>query len=282
MSAGRIWPAEQRIYRDLRTGVTVRQLTDYKGHSHHLYFTNPGWHDGGRRLIFASDRENRTNLFSLDLPSGEILQLTDLAAPVSPRLRPHFQQACLNPAREEVYFCYDGRLMALDLGSLEPKVLWEKYDMPGFMYTPETVQNGCLFGFMYDKREDSWQIADNTEKQTLSLRCFDIKTGKLLWKQTGFRHGVSLAAADGMLYVRDFQTLRLVEANPDRYVEKGRVENLHGLNNKRFSPGLGDWVMPVIANGRLYIRTPLEMICYDLRPGNAATQPTGAHDPDKP
>ena len=125
MSAGRIWPAEQRIYRDLRTGVTVRQLTDYKGHSHHLYFTNPGWHDGGRRLIFASDRENRTNLFSLDLPSGEILQLTDLAAPVSPRLRPHFQQACLNPAREEVYFCYDGRLMALDLGSLEPKVLWE-------------------------------------------------------------------------------------------------------------------------------------------------------------
>ena len=179
---------------------------------------------------------------------------------------------------------YPSRLVECDFsrGAPEPKVLWEKYDMPGFMYTPETVQNGCLFGFMYDKREDSWQIADNTEKQTLSLRCFDIKTGKLLWKQTGFRHGVSLAAADGMLYVRDFQTLRLVEANPDRYVEKGRVENLHGLNNKRFSPGLGDWVMPVIANGRLYIRTPLEMICYDLRPGNAATQPTGAHDPDKP
>ncbi len=125
MSAGRIWPAEWRDYRDLRTGVTVRQLTDYKGHSHHLYFTNPGWYDGGRRLICASDRENRTNLFSLDLSNGEIIQLTDLVPPDSPRLRPHFQQACLNPVREEIYFCYNDRLMALDPRSLHSHSLWE-------------------------------------------------------------------------------------------------------------------------------------------------------------
>ncbi len=67
MSAGRTWPAEWSADDDALSGVRVRRLTDYKGHSHHLYFTNPGWWDGGRRLLFGSDRDNRTNLFSIDL-----------------------------------------------------------------------------------------------------------------------------------------------------------------------------------------------------------------------
>ncbi len=146
-----------------------------------------------------------------------------------------------------------------------PKILWRnKGESLPFNYSPPTVQNGCFFGFKYDSREDSWQIADQLDRHTVSLRCHDLKDGALLWKQPGFRHGLSIAAADGMLYVRDHQTLRLVEANPKQYIERGRVENLHNLDNRRFSPGLGDWVMPVIFNGRLYIRTPLEMICYDI------------------
>lgn len=66
------WPAEKRSWRDPATGAEVTQLTDYKGHSHHLYFTNPGWYSGGRKLLFGSDRENRTNLFGVDLESGAI------------------------------------------------------------------------------------------------------------------------------------------------------------------------------------------------------------------
>jgi len=75
MSKGRFWPPEWRDYRDPRTNVTVRQLTNYKGHSHHLYFTNSGWYDDDRKLLFGSDRENRTNLFSIDLETGEIIRV---------------------------------------------------------------------------------------------------------------------------------------------------------------------------------------------------------------
>src|SRR5215212_2720744 len=49
---GETFAAEWRESTDRLTGLTVKQLTHYKGHSHHLYFTNPGWHDGGRRLLF--------------------------------------------------------------------------------------------------------------------------------------------------------------------------------------------------------------------------------------
>ena len=62
--AGARWPAEWRTFADDETGVTVRQLTSYKGHSHHFYFTNPGWHAGGRRLLFGSDRANRPTIRS--------------------------------------------------------------------------------------------------------------------------------------------------------------------------------------------------------------------------
>lgn len=114
----RIWPAEWEEYEDPVSGAAVRRLTDYKGHSHHLYFTNPGWYDGGRRLLFGSDRENRANLFGIDLESGEITQLTDLEREAG------FLAACVNPTRQEAYFWYDRGVVALDLRSLEMRALW--------------------------------------------------------------------------------------------------------------------------------------------------------------
>ena len=80
MSKGERFPAEWRSFTADRTGIEVRQLTNYKGHSYHLYFTNPGWYDGGRKLLFASDRCNATNLFSLELASGETVTLATCGA----------------------------------------------------------------------------------------------------------------------------------------------------------------------------------------------------------
>ena len=93
MAAGQVWPAECSTYEDPTSGVTVRRLTDHKGHSHHLYFTNPGWWDGARRMLFGSDRMNRSNLFSVEIESGEITQLTDLEKNTG------FLAACVNPTR---------------------------------------------------------------------------------------------------------------------------------------------------------------------------------------
>jgi hypothetical protein len=86
--------------------------------------------------------------------------------------------------------------------------------------------------------------------------------------------GLSMSAADGRIYVRSHQTLTLIEANPTAYVEKGRVEKVHDLKNvgARSQRGLLDWNMPVIARGRMYIRTPTELICYDIRDRAAGGQ----------
>jgi oligogalacturonide lyase len=115
-------PAEWRTSRDPATGVEMRQLTNHRGNSYHLYFTNPGWYRGGRSLLFGSDRANRTNLFGVDLGTGEITQLTDFETPPPPAGR-SFQGASVNPRRDEAYFWHDRDLVALDLATLEQRRL---------------------------------------------------------------------------------------------------------------------------------------------------------------
>lgn len=117
-------PIEKKSYQDPSSGLPVTQLTDYKGHSHHFYFTNPGWYEDGRKLLFSSDRNNRTNLFGVDVETGEIEQLTDLAPVPLPR-ELEFLRASKNPVRDEAYFWHDLKLMALDLATRFTRVIYE-------------------------------------------------------------------------------------------------------------------------------------------------------------
>ncbi len=120
---GETFPAEWREYRDRLSGLTVKQLTHHKAHSHHLYFTTPGWHDGGRRLLFGSDRGNQTHLFSLNLQSGEFKQMTRRSLPDNPGAS--FLSTCVNPAREEAYYWHGGEIIALDLTCRSERTLYE-------------------------------------------------------------------------------------------------------------------------------------------------------------
>ena len=116
--------SEKKTCQDTTSGVKVTQLTDYKGHSHHFYFTNPGWYDEGQKLLFSSDRNNRTNLFGVNIITGEIEQLTDLEPVPLPR-ELEFLRASKNPLADEVYFWHDLTLMAVDLSSKTTRILFE-------------------------------------------------------------------------------------------------------------------------------------------------------------
>lgn len=124
MAIGDVFPAEWQSFSDPVSGVSVQQLTNYKGHSHHFYFTNPGWYSNDKKLLFASDRNNRTNLYSLDLASGAITQMTDLAPVPLPR-EVEFLRACVSTVNNEAYFWHEYKLMALDLETLAQRTLYE-------------------------------------------------------------------------------------------------------------------------------------------------------------
>ncbi len=106
-------PLEWKTFTDSESGATVHQLTDYLAHSHHLYFTNPGWYDGGRRLLFVSDRDNDTNLFSIDLiDGGAITQVTHFDRAIYSR---GFHDVCVDPNANVAYGWVGGQLLSIDL-----------------------------------------------------------------------------------------------------------------------------------------------------------------------
>lgn len=148
----------------------------------------------------------------------------------------------------------------------KPKVLWTNIEIHDAV-TPPVIWDGCIYGFYIDSRKDAADIGARPGEQNYSFRCSDLMTGNLLWKEPGFHLGLSITAADGLLFIHDHKRLTLVEASRQGYRQKGRIENLHNLANvgKRKERGLLDWSMPVLANGRLFLRTPTEIICFDIR-----------------
>jgi oligogalacturonide lyase len=154
MAKGERFPAEWRSFVAEPTGIEVRQLTNYKGHSYHLYFTNPGWYDGGRRLLFGSDRGNCTNLFSIELASGAITQLTDL----DQEARIKLQSASVNPRRDEVYFWHGPELVALDLGSLEERRLYRAPAGFRTTMTNVTADGASICTGIYEDLSDRFKV----------------------------------------------------------------------------------------------------------------------------
>jgi len=89
-----------------------------------------------------------------------------------------------------------------------------------------------------------------------SLRCIELKSGKLIWQKDGL--GVSSQIyADGLFYILgDHGDLVLAELTPEGYFEKARMADL--LRPPCF-------VAPVLANGLLYVRDETQVLCLDVR-----------------
>lgn len=144
MPKGSLFQPELNTFHDVETEARIRQLTNFKGNSHHLYFTNSGWYDQGRKLLIGSDRHNATNLFGIDLESGEIRQLTD----AGPGNRSGgFLSASVNPVKDEAYFWRDGAVIALDINRLEERELYkvpEKFNASGYTNVTADGRYVCI------------------------------------------------------------------------------------------------------------------------------------------
>ncbi|HVR85437.1 MAG TPA: hypothetical protein VMU54_14065, partial [Planctomycetota bacterium] len=148
----------------------------------------------------------------------------------------------------------------------QPKVLWSNGEIHEAV-TPPVICDGCLYGFFIDARDEASEMGAKPGEQNFSFRCSDLGTGKVLWKVQGFHLGLSVTSADGLLFIHDHQRVTLVQADRSAYLQKGRIDHLHQLPNvgRGSHRGLLDWSMPVLSRGRMYIRTPVEIICYDIK-----------------
>ncbi len=126
-------------------------------------------------------------------------------------------------------------------GSLQARKVYHSRVMRNHMAT-------CVFhaGHLYGFNEGS-------------LTCIQFASGERCWEEAKFGKGSLLLAGNNLIVLGDNGTLALVEASPEGFHEKGSCQVFDGSNKNRC------WSMPVLANGRLYVRDMKRLLCIDLR-----------------
>ena len=143
----------------------------------------------------------------------------------------------------------------------ESKLLWktaEKYApvAPGTVtggYSTWVHHKGFVYGISL--------VGVGPNMGDSTLYCLELATGKVMWKKEWLaqKHGGSILLADGLLIARAASEVTLIEADPAELKLRGTF-NLKGKGAA--GSDFGGWVMPVVAYGRLYLRTEGEVSCY--------------------
>ena len=121
------WPAEWESIRDERTGARMTRLTGFRCINHPLYYLTNSFTRDGKWMVFASDRAGRMDLYRVNLATGLIQRLTDLAG---------LQPFSGNVVDDEVYFSTAGQMHRLNLEDGTETVL---ADCPGANFGEVTV-----------------------------------------------------------------------------------------------------------------------------------------------
>jgi outer membrane protein assembly factor BamB len=91
------------------------------------------------------------------------------------------------------------------------------------------------------------------------LTCLELLTGKLCWRAPdnfgGFKKGSLIRVNDELVVLGEEGHLARVKCDPTQYTELARARP---LVNKR------SWTVPVLANGRLYLRDEARVVCLEV------------------
>ncbi len=125
-------------------------------------------------------------------------------------------------------------------------VLW-KNDQMQAQHSDPILIDGYIFGYSGDSSRNNGQF-----------KCIELATGKEMWSSGEIGQGTT-TFADGHLICQDIKgNLFLVEPNPSRFIKVGEIKQaIQEVKNPA-------WTVPVVANGKLYLRYMQHLICYQL------------------
>ena len=105
--------------------------------------------------------------------------------------------------------------------------------------------NSCVLvdGFLYGYDEST-------------LKCLDWKTGETTWQTGDYGKGAVIVADGKLILYGQSGKLGLAEVTPTAFKEISSFQAL---------PGKDTWANPVLANGRLYVRSLEKMAAFDVK-----------------
>ena len=135
---------------------------------------------------------------------------------------------------------------ALKVTQANAEVLWKNKAIASHHSDPIII-DGYVYGY-----------SGQSDRNKGLFKCLELATGKEMWSTNTIGWGTALYA-DGHLICMDIEgNLFLIEPNPSEFKLISEFKNALG---KVSNPA---WTIPVIANGKLYLRYMQRLICYDI------------------
>jgi len=195
--------------------------------------------DGKRQALFLA----KSGLFIVAPRTGEILR----EFPFRSELRESVNAASPVVVGNEVFLsaAYKVGAVLLRVQSDGLEAVWRDVDVMQNHWATSIHHDGFLYGIHGRHSRDA------------VMRCVDWDTGKLKWESPWLRGRLTFIMADGHFIAMDERGyLVVIKVDPERYVKKAEARLLR--------PPC--WAPPILANGLLYVRNEIELLCLDLRP----------------
>jgi outer membrane protein assembly factor BamB len=137
---------------------------------------------------------------------------------------------------------YNTGATLLDLSGAQPKQVWSSDEALSNHYATSVLKDGRLYGF--HGRQEMGQ----------SLRCIEMKTGKVLWSTEDFGAGTVALVGDRLLVVRESGEAIVAPASAEGFRPESRAQLLPAVVRS----------YPAIADGRLFVRNEKTLAAYTV------------------
>ena len=137
---------------------------------------------------------------------------------------------------------YNTGAVLLNVAGNQPKPIWSSDDALSNHYASSVFKDGYVYGF--HGRQEMGQ----------SLRCIELKTGKVQWNVDGYGAGTVTLLGDRLLIVRENGEAVVAPAKPDAYRPESKAQLLPATVRS----------YPAIADSRLFLRNEQTLAAYSL------------------
>lgn len=125
-------------------------------------------------------------------------------------------------------------------------VLWKSNLMEGQHSDPVLI-DGYIYGYSGESSRNNGQF-----------KCIELSSGKEMWSTNEIGQGTT-TFVDGHLICLDIKgNLFLIQPDPSGFKKVGEIK--HAIESVK-NPA---WTVPVVANGKLYLRYMQQLVCYKL------------------
>jgi len=224
---------------DVATGKVLWQATDDEA----SYASPVAATLGGKRRIFVITREA---FVALNAAHGKLAFRHGWRPPM------HASVSAATPLviGEDIFISasYGTGASLLRFKEGAPEVIWSKDEVLSAHYATAVQRDGFLYGF------------DGRQEQGCELRCVELKTGKILWSESGLKAGTVTLVNDQLLVLTERGELIQAPASPTGFKPAQRAQILPFTVRAH----------PAVADGFFYARSKDKLGCFDLR---ATTSP---------